>query len=164
MSTIHTNFVDGVFTITDDAAHSATLVAAEGDLTITYDAQNGHETTIYQTRGAVSGIRKAARRIGSLAMTAKVADPGVAFNQLAMGRTAAYVSTVADIGDANGVDWSFTFNYGAQSRSYYGQDAIFGEITFTEGDPTTISFTAELLGPMYSSDSTNGAVTLVSAR
>ena len=164
MSTINMNFTDGAFTITDDAAHSETLALSEGDFSLTYDAQDGHEITVSQTRGEVSGVRKAARRLGSLSCTAKLADPGANFQTLAAGLTAGFVSVVADIGDANGVDWDFSFDLGAQARSYYGEDAIFGEISVTEADPGTISFSAELLGPMYSSDSTNGIKTLVSSR
>ena len=164
MSTINANFTDGVLTITDDAAHSQTLGLSEGDFSLTYDAQGGREVTISQTRGAVTGVRKAARRIGSLSMTAKLADPGVPFVRLAEGQAVGFTSVVADLGDANGVDWDFSFNFGAQVRKYYGQDAVFGEISIKEGDPSTISLTAELLGPIYSQDSTNGIITLVPSR
>ena len=66
MSTINANFTDGSVTITDDAGHTATLELSEGDFALTYDAQGGREVTVSQTRGAVSGARKAARRIGSI--------------------------------------------------------------------------------------------------
>lgn len=164
MSTINANFTDGAITITDDAGHTATLELSEGDFALTYDAQGGREVTVSQTRGAVSGARKAARRIGSISMTAKLASPNAAFQLLAAGKTSGYVSVVADIGDANGVDWAFDFSYGAETRKYYGQDALFGEIAPKEGDPSTISFTADLLGPIYSQDSAGGIVTLVPSR
>lgn len=164
MSTISANFTDGALTITDDAAHSQTVALAEGDFTLDYDAQDGREVTISETRGHVTSARKGARRIGKLSLTAKLADPGAPFQTLAAGRTAGFISTIADIGDANGVDWEFAFGLGAQLRRYYGQDAIFGVVSIKEADPSTISFTADLLGPVYSDDSTNGIVTLVSSR
>lgn len=164
MSTVHANFTDGAVVITDDAGHSATLALAEGDLSLEYDAQGGREVTISETRGAVTGARKGKRKTGKLTISAKLADPGEAFVRLAEGKTAGYTSVTADIGDANGVDWSFSFSYGVQLRSYYGEDAVFGAIQVSEGDPSKISFTAELLGPMYSSDSTNNVITLVPSR
>lgn len=163
MSTVNANFTDGVFTITAGAL-SATLALSEGDFTLEYDAQGGREVTISETRGAVTGARRGKRRLGKLTCSAKLADPGAAFILLAEGKTAGYVSVVADIGDANGVDWAFTFSYGAQVRSYYGDDAVFGAIQVTEGDPSKISFTAELLGPMNSNDTTNGVIVLVPSR
>ena len=164
MSTINANFTDGVLTATDNAGHSATLSLSEGDFSLEYDAQGGREVTISESRGVVTGVRKGKRKIGKLTCSAKLADPGAAFILLAEGKTAGYSSVVADIGDANGVDWAFTFSYGAQTRSYYGEDAIFGVIQVTEGDPSKISFTADLIGPMYSNDTTNGIVTLVPSR
>ena len=164
MSSVHASFIDGQVTVSDDAGHSATLALAEGDFNFEYDAQGGREVTFTQTRGAITGARRGARRLGKITMTAKLADPGAAFQMLAQGRTSGFVSTTADIGDVNAVDWSFSFPYGAQSRSYYGQDAVFGVIKITEGDPSTINFEADLIGPAYSNDSTNGTATLVGAR
>lgn len=164
MSTINANFTDGALTITDNAGHSATLALSEGDLSLEYDAQGGREVTVSESRGVVTGVRKAKRKIGKLTMSAKLADPGEAFVRLAEGKTAGYVSVVADIGDANGVDWAFTFSYGAQTRSYYGEDAVFGAISVSEGDPSKISFTADLIGPMSSNDTTNGVIVLVPSR
>ena len=164
MSSVISNFTDGVFTITDNAGHSATLALPEGDMSLEYDAQGGREVTISETRGAVTGARKAKRRLGKLTCSAKLADPGEPFARLAEGKTAGFVSVTADIGDANGVDWSFTFSYGAQVRSYYGDDALFGVIKIDEGDPSKITFSAELLGPISSNDTTNGIVVLVASR
>lgn len=164
MSTIQASFVDVTFTITDDAGHSATLALSEGDYTLEYDAQGGREVTISETNGAVTGARKGKRKLGKLTMSAKLADPGAAFVMLAEGKTAAYVSTMADIGDVNAADWSMSFPYGAQVRSYYGEDAVFGAINIAVGDPTKISFTADLVGPIRSNDSTNGIVVLVASR
>lgn len=164
MSNIHANFRDGSLTIQDDASHSATLSLAEGDLSIEYSAQDGAETSTYETRGHITGRRKAKRSQVKISFSAKLADPGDSFIRLAEGRTSGYVSTEADIGDANSVDWSFTFNYGAQVRRYYGEDLVFETISIKEGDPSTISFSATCDGPCYSQDSTNGIITLVSSR
>ena len=164
MSTVSANFTDGVFTITDAAGHSATLAASEGDISLEYTAQGGREITVSESRGVVTSVRKAKRKLGKITMSARLTDPGEAFVRLAEGKTAGYVSVVADLGDANGVDWSFTFSYGAQVRSYFGDDAIFGSISVTEGDPSKISFTADLIGPMSSNDSTNGTIVLVPSR
>ena len=164
MSSINANFTDGALAITDNAGHSATLALAEGDFSIEYNAQGGREVTVTETRGGITGVRKGKRHVGKLTCSAKLADPGEAFVRLAEGKTAGYVSVVADLGDANGVDWSFTFSLGAQTRSYYGDDAVFGAISVSEGDPSKISFTAELLGPMSSNDTTNGIVLLVPSR
>ena len=164
MSTVNANFTDAVFTITDNAGHSAPLALAEGDFSLEYDAQGGREVTVSESRGAVTGVRKGKRKLGKLTCSAKLADPGAAFILLAEGKTSGYVSVVADLGDANGVDWAFAFSFGAQTRSYYGEDAVFGAIQVSEGDPSKISFTADLIGPMYSNDTTNGIITLVPSR
>lgn len=164
MSAVVSNFTDGTFTVTDDAGHSATLALAEGDFSLTYDAQDGREVSYYQTRGVISGVRKGARKIGTLTMSAKLADPGAGFQQLVQGKTSGYVSTTADIGDANAVDWDFSFDYGAQARAYYGEDMVVTEIKVDEGDPSKITFSADLIGPIYSNDSTNGTVVLVPSR
>jgi len=164
MSTVNANFTDGVLTITDNAGHSATMLLSEGDFNLEYDAQGGREVTISESRGVVTSVRKAKRMLPKFSMSAKLADPGAAFIMLAEGKTAGYVSVTADLGDANGVDWAFTFSYGAQTRSYYGEDAVFGKINPSEGDPSKISFSAEVIGPMYSNDTTNGIVTLVPSR
>ena len=163
MSVVNANFTDGVITTTDDGGNRATLLLAEGDFSLTYDAQDGREGTVSQTRGKVSGARKAARRLGSISMSAKLAAPNSNFAKLVAGQTAGYVSVTLDLGDLNGVDWDFSFDYGAEARAYYGEDAVFGEVTVTESDPSTVAFTAELLGPIYSADST-GVTTLVSSR
>lgn len=164
MSTINANFTDGVLTVTDGAAHSAQLALSEGDFSLEYDAQGGREITVSESRGVVTGVRKGKRKLGKISVSAKLADPGAAFMLLVEGKTSGYVSVVADLGDANGADWAFTFSFGAQTRSYYGEDAVFGAIQITEGDPSKISFTADILGPMYSSDATNGIITLVPSR
>lgn len=163
MSTVNANFTDGALTITAGAL-SATLALSEGDFSLEYNAQAGREITVSETRGAVTGVRKGKRMIGKLTCSAKLANPGDAFVRLAEGKTPGYVSVVADLGDANGVDWAFTFSIGAQVRAYYGDDAVFGAIQISEGDPSKISFTADLLGPMYSNDSTNGVIILVPSR
>lgn len=163
MSTINGNFVDGVFTITDNAAHSATLLLSEGDFSLGPIAQDGHEITVSQTRGAVSGARKAARVLPTITVTGKLSDPGDAFVKLAQGLTAGFVSVVADIGDAIGVDWDFSFDFGAEVRDYNGDDAILTEMTVSESDPSTIAFTFQLLGPI-SGTNASGAFVLISAR
>lgn len=164
MSTVNANFTDGVLTGTDNAGHSATLALSEGDFSLEYDAQGGREVTVSESRGVVTGVRKGKRKLGKLTVSAKLADPGEAFIRLAEGKTAGFSSVVSDLGDANGVDWAFTFSFGAQTRSYYGEDAVFGAIQVSEGDPSKISFTADLIGPMYSNDTTNGIITLVPSR
>ena len=163
MSTINANFTDGELTITDDGGNSATLLLSEGDFSLTYDAQDGRQVTISETRGSVTAVRKAARQISTISMTAKLAEPNDDFQLIAEGQIAGYVSTVADLGDANGADWDFTFDYGAEVRKYFGDDAVFGNITITEGDPSTIAFEAQVIGPIYAKDA-NGTTTLVSSR
>lgn len=164
MSTIAANSNDGNFSIRDDAGHSATVELKEIGCTIEIPNHDGSELVATETNGRITGLRKGKRVIGKITLTAKLADPGAAFQLLAAGKTPGFVSTSIDIGDINAVDWAYSFSYGAQTRSWYGEDAAFGTVVIDEADTTTIAFTAELFGPINSNDSTNGIKNWVSAR
>jgi len=163
MSAVNANFTDGAFTLTDDAGHSATLGLSEGNLSLGPIAQDGHEITVSETRGHVSGVRKAARKRPTLSVTGKLSTPRAAFDLLAQGLTTGFVSVVADLGDAAGCDWDFSFDRGAEARDYHGDDAVLTEMSVSEADPSTVSFSFDLLGPVYTTDS-GGTTTLISAR
>ena len=155
---------DWRYTVTDDGGHSQTLALQDVSGTLEIPPNDGHEEVVVETNNQMTGSRRGKRIYGKLTVSGVLADPGAPFQTLASGRTSGFVSTMADIGDTSAVDWSASCNYGAQSRSYYGQDAVAGPIQIAVGDPAKISFTFDLRGPMYSSDTTNGVVTLVSAR
>ena len=163
MSAIQASFTDGVLTATDGGGNSATLALSQGDLSIDGILPDGRELVKGETRGALTGVRKGARAYPTMKVTGKLAAPNDTFQALARGTTAGYVSVLADIGDYKGCDFVFSFNYGAELRSYYGDDIVCTGMATAEGSPSTISYTFEILGPLYSKDST-GIHTIIASR
>jgi len=80
-----------------------------------------------------------------------------------MGETAGFTSVLSTIGDAVGFDMSVSMNYGAESRSFAFQDLILTGISVKEGDPSTISYSCEILGPV-SVTGPEGTFTLIASR
>ena len=148
MSSIPANFTDGVLTLTDDASHSATLALSMGDLKVSGLVPDGRALEVYESRGAVVGARKGARARPTLSVAAILAAPSADFHRLAMGTTSGFTSTTADIGDYDANDLSFTFNYGAESRSITADDVILTGWEMSEGSPSTVALTFEILGPL----------------
>lgn len=163
MSLIPSNFTDGTLTISDDGGHSATLSLSLGDFAISGLAPAGRAVTKTESRGAVVGARKAARAIPTFSGSATLASPAADFPMLAMGKTAGFVSVVSSIGDAAGVDLAFTANYGAETRSWAIQDVIFTSIEVKEGDPSTITYSGEIIGPV-SVTGPEGTFALIASR
>lgn len=165
MSNIHASFVDGSFTITDDAAHSESLELAEGDFSLTGIVPNGRAPGRGETRGAWTGTRQDARVYPTITVTGKLADPTNDFHVLAMGDTAGFTSTSASLGDYPSVDFNFVFSYGAETRRYYGDDLILTDYSVSEGSPySTVSFTFEVQGPLYAVGTAGGTQTLIPSR
>tara|TARA_R110000868_G_scaffold58014_1_gene178948 strand:+ start:91 stop:582 length:492 start_codon:yes stop_codon:yes gene_type:complete len=163
MSTIPSNFADGVWTITDDAGHSATLALSAGDFTIGGLAPAGRTLTVTESRGAVVGARLAARAIPTFSGSATLSSPAAAFQMLALGETAGFTSVLATIGDGIGVNMAFSTNYGAESRSWAAEDAVFDTLEVKEGDPSTITYSGRILGPL-SVTGPEGTFVLIAAR
>lgn len=164
MSDIHASFVDGVFTISDANSHSEALPLSEGDLSISGLVPNGRAADAGETRGAWTGTRQGARVYPTITLTAKLASPTDAFHMLALGDTASFISVAAALGDYPAVDFDFSFDYGAESRSYYGDDCELTDFTITEGSPySTVSMSFLVRGPLYGSGS-EGIFTLVPSR
>jgi hypothetical protein len=148
MSQIPSNFTDGVFTITDGAAHSATLLLSNGDLAVTGIRPDGRATTKSESRGALVGLRKSARAYPQITVSAILACPLGDFEKQALGILGGFVSTSADIGDVPTNDFDFSFDYNAESRDITGDDLELLSLDYNEGDNSTISFTFEINGPM----------------
>jgi hypothetical protein len=148
MSNIPANFTDGVFTLTDDNANSATLLMSQGDLSVSGLVPDGRELIVSQSRGATVGVRKGARAYPTLSVTAILAGPSAAFQILALGETASFTSTSVDLGDYAACDFDFSFDYGAETRDITGEDAVLTGIEITEGETSTISFSFQIVGPM----------------
>jgi hypothetical protein len=150
VSNIPANFTDGSFTITDDAAgpNSATLLLSQGDLSFSNLVPDGREAIVSQSRGATVGIRKGARAYPTISVSAILAGPSAAFQILALGETAGFTSTTADLGDYAAVDFDFSFDFGAETRDITGEDAFLTAIEITEGETSTISFTFQIAGPV----------------
>lgn len=163
MSAIPGNFSDGSWTITDDASHSATLALSAGDFSITGLAPSGRALTVTESRGIVVGARLAARAIPSFSGSATLSSPAAAFQMLALGKTAGFTSVLVTIGDGVGVDMAFSANYGAESRSWAIQDAVFDTLEVKEGDPSTITYTGRILGPV-SVIGSEGTFVLIASR
>tara|TARA_S200002703_G_scaffold140227_2_gene131380 strand:+ start:378 stop:863 length:486 start_codon:yes stop_codon:yes gene_type:complete len=150
MSNIPANFTDGSFTITDDAGtpNSATLLMSQGDLSFSGLVPDGREVIVSQSRGATVGIRKGARAYPTISVSAILAGPSAAFQMLALGETAGFVSTADDLGDYATVDFDFSFDFGAETRDITGEDAILTSVEITEGETSTISFSFQIAGPV----------------
>jgi hypothetical protein len=159
MSLIPANFTDGVFTITDDNANSATLSLSQGDLSFANLLPDGRELIVSQSRGATVGVRKGARAYPTLSVTAILSAPSDAFQILALGETAGFTSTTVSLGDYAAVDFDFSFDYGAETRDITGEDAVCTGIEITEGEATTIAFSFQIIGPVQID-----GTTVVSAR
>ncbi len=148
MSNIPANFTDGVLTISDDNGNSATLVCAQGDMSLSGLMAKGRQVTASESRGGLCGLRKAARAFPQLTFSAELNAPYGEFQALALGETIGFKSVTEDIGDADCVDFDFSFDYNAESRDITSEDLHFSDLTFTEGDPSTVSFTATVYGPL----------------
>jgi hypothetical protein len=163
MSAIVSNFTDGVITASDDAGHSATLTLSVGDFSLDGLMPDGRQVTVTESRGAVVGARKAARARPTFTMSATLSSPSAAFQMLVLGETSGFTSVLTSIGDAVGFDLAVSMNYGAESRSFAIQDAMCTGISIKEGDPSTISFSGEILGPVSVTGS-EGTFTLIASR
>lgn len=158
--TIPSTFRDGVVTITDDAGHSATLVHPNGDQKLTGLMPGGAMVDVFESQGHIVGARLGARAIPQFSVSAIVAAGLSAFEALLLGTTSGYVSTTADIGDAKCVDLSYTFNYGAETRTLTAQDVcLVGGIEKSAGTPSTVSYSLQFLGPV-----TLDGTTIIAAR
>lgn len=148
MSLIPSSFSDGVLTITDDAGNSATLQLSQGDTAVSGLIDAGRTPTEVQSRGRFVGLRKGARVAPTLTINAILSSPSDNFHKLMLGKTAGFVSTSADIGDVATVDGTFSFNYGAESRNLTFDDAYCSAFDIAEGDPSTVSITLTVVGPV----------------
>jgi len=148
MSLIPSSFSDGQLVITDDAGHSATLQLSQGDTSVSGLIPGGRTVTEIQSRGAFVGLRLGQRVAPTITINAVLSSPTDAVYRLAMGTTSGFVSTSADIGDARTVDGTFSFNYGAESRSITFDDAYLQAFDVSEGDPSTVSLTLAIVGPV----------------
>lgn len=149
MSLIPSSFSDGQFTITDDGGNSATLQLSQGDTSFDGLIPGGRTVTEVQSRAAFVGLRLGPRVAPTITINAVLSSPSDAFYRLAMGTTSGFVSTSADIGDAKTVDGTFSFSYGAESRQITFDDAYLQAFNVSEGDPSTVSLTLAIAGPVY---------------
>lgn len=152
MSNIPGNFTDGTVTGTDDGGHSASLVMGLGEFNIENLLPDGREGEVYQAQGAVVGVRKGARALPTLSLTAVLAQSGSAFAKLAHGQTSGFVSVTADIGDYECIDLVLDRSYGAESRVFYFDDCRLTSYSETGGSPNQVAMTFEILGPVTDSD------------
>ena len=159
------SFVDGVVTATDDAAtpNTATLALSQGDFSLDGLKPDGREATVIQSRGHVVGVRKGARALPTMKVNAYLDVPLDAFRLLVNGLTAGFVSTSEAIGDVPTTDITFTFTLGTDTKEIKCEDAHVTELSYAEGDPSSVSMTLEVLGPVSMTD-TSGTVTYVSSR
>ena len=148
MSSIPSNFTDGVLVLTDDGGHSATLALSMGDQKLSGLVPDGRALEVYESQGAIVGARKGARARPTFTVTAMLASPTADFHRLAMGTTSGFVSTTADIGDYKACDLSYTFNYGAESRGLTADDVVLTGWEVSAGSPSTVSLSFEILGPL----------------
>jgi hypothetical protein len=149
MSLIPSSFSDGQLTITDDGGNSATLQLSQGDTSFDGLIPAGRAVTEIPSRGRIVGLRLGQRVLPTITINAVLSSLSDAFHRLAMGTTSGFVSTSADIGDARTVDGTFSFSYGAESRQITFDDAYLQAFNVSEGDPSTVSLTLAIAGPVY---------------
>ena len=145
------NFTDGSLTATDDKSgtpNSATCERMVGDLKIEGLIPSGRTVTAYQGQGALRTLRKGERVFPTLSFTAHLAELMPAFQELIHGKTSGFVSVTADIGDAVGVDLSWSATYGASTRVATFQDAVLTKWDLAEGDPNTLACQFTCYGPV----------------
>jgi hypothetical protein len=146
---IISTFVDGSITIDDDNSNSATLAKMAGDVAVSGLMPSGRQASVAETQGALTGVRKGARAFPSISCSGQLADFSDAFHKLAMGITAGFTSTTADIGDYPTVDLTFAADYSTDTREIVASDCRLTEFSMQQGDPTsTVNFTFEVLGPL----------------
>ena len=148
MSLIPSSFSDGVLTITDDGGNSATLQLSQGDTAVSGLIDAGRAATEVQSRGRFVGLLNGARVAPTITINAILSSPSDNFHRLMLGKTGGFVSTSADIGDVATVDVTFSFNYGAESRNMTFDDAYCSAFDIAEGDPSTVSITLTVVGPV----------------
>lgn len=148
MSLKPANFRDCVFTITDDAAHSASLQLSDGNIKISNVRPNGVETEVHESQGAVVGHRKGKRALYTITVSGILHTASNDFHDLAMGVTSGFVSTTADIGDAPAVDFDCSFDLGLESRDFVGDDAELTGWDIEFGSPAKVNFTFQCLGKL----------------
>ncbi|MCP4733036.1 MAG: hypothetical protein GY873_02480 [Bosea sp.] len=147
-STIAGNFTDMTITGTDDAANSESLLAPQGDWALSGMVPDGREAEVYQSQGAVTGIRKGPRVLPTLSVSAELRDPSQAFHKLIMGVTAGFTSVSVDIGNYPCIDLDLSFDYGATARTIAAEDAYLTEWNPQAGSPNIVSMTFTIAGPV----------------
>lgn len=158
------NFTDGSLVATDDSTLSATLALYDGAFSLDNLLPGGAEVEVYQTQGHVTGARKGARAMPTLTVNGHLNTPLDAFRSLVLGITSGFVSVLADIGDAAGVDLVFTATYGTSVRRYNLSDCRVTGHGHTGGSPNAYALTFEVLGPVTLTDQTGTTRTLIAAR
>jgi hypothetical protein len=148
MSRNPSNFTDGALTITDDAGHSQTLQLSRGDQALTGLLPGGRGVGKSESRGHLVGLREIERAYPAFAVSGILHEPNAAFNLLAMGLTAGFVSTTADIGDVKSVDISWVFDYQGEARSVVLEDCVC-TMDLKDGSPdSTVSYAFDVNGPV----------------
>lgn len=145
-ATIPATSRDGVLTGTDGAAHSATLLYHQADHKLSGLMANGATIDVFESADHIIGVREGKRARPTFSVSAIVAAGLSTFESLILGETAAYVSVLVDIGDAKALDFSWTFPYGAETRTVLLEDCILTGMDKSNGVPMTASYSWEVLG------------------
>jgi hypothetical protein len=149
MSDINGNFSDGQFTLTDAAGHSATLVAPNGDCSISGVVIDGREVEHYESRGATTGLRLGKRKLPTISVSAIAANPSNVFDDLNWGRTSGYISTAASIGDAKSCTLDCIFDYNGEVRSYRFERCYSTGVDRKQGSPDAKTYNWTCAGSIW---------------
>lgn len=162
-ATTHGNFTDAAFVITDDSTLSATAAFTNGEYALEMPT-DGRAIGVYESQGAVTGLRKEARAFVTLTITGHLTTPLDAFRKLASGKTSGFVSTTADIGDVPCVDGQLTTTYSTSTRRYVLEDLHMESMSHSGGSPN--SYTCNFTGyaKVSMTDETGATVILVAGR
>jgi hypothetical protein len=142
------NFTDGAVTITDDGGNSHTCPLLIGTVSWSGLKPNGREQEVYETRGALSGVRQGARAYPTVTVEAQVHRLDNHFYTQAMGDIGAFVSTVAGIGDTPTNDLQINESYSTDTRLSTWDDCVLDEWSYKAGSPGQVSMTFKCLGPV----------------
>ena len=146
-SLIVKNFADGALTGDDAGGHSNTLLYSQGNLSVSGLRSDGRNVSHYESRGSRTSSRMTTRAYAQVTVSRQYPEAyaPAGMKELALGRTAGFVSTTAATGDIDTIDLTFTSHYDAETHTWVFEDCE-AEAGFTEGDPSEESFTWNCLG------------------
>jgi len=157
---------NGALTVTDDNSNSATMLYHQADHALDGLEPNGFQAIEVESGGVIIGVLDGDRAIPTFSVSAVSASSLSAFEEMLMGTTSGFTSTLVDISGNSptpATDVSWTFNIGAESRAYSFEDCRW-TIGKKAGDPYIASYTCKIYGLVKARDDAGVWTTLIASR